>query len=339
MHRRADPRATPCDHVDLIDDSLPIPSLMWHYFALSAPLFAVVAIGYLLGTWRRWHRSWTEWASRIVFAVIMPAMLFGLMSDLSALPPVDARLLGAFFGGCLLVFGLGRAVGAQLFGMDGVSQSVFALGGIFSNNLLLGLPIAKLTLGEAAVPSVALVLVFNSLILWTLVSVSIEWARHGSLSPAGLGKTSLGVLRNPIVASILVGAAFGLSGLHLPSVVRIGLDHLGTLAAPTALLVLGMGLAEYEIRSGWRESAAICVLKLIVQPIAVGILGLLIGVPAMELKVIVLLASMAVGANVYLVATQFQTLQGTIASSLVLSTALAAITTPLLLSAVNFMAG
>ena len=68
---------------------------------------------------------------------------------------------------------------------------------------------------------------------------------------------------------------------------------------------------------------------------AVGLLGLMIGIPAMELRVIVLLASMAVGANVYLVASQFQTLQGTIASSLVLSTALAAITTPLLLAAVN----
>ena len=51
----------------------------------------------------------------------------------------------------------------------------------------------------------------------------------------------------------------------------------------------------------------------------------------------ILLASMAVGANVYLVASQFRTLQGTIASSLVLSTALAALTTPLLLAAVNLV--
>jgi malonate transporter and related proteins len=312
---------------------------VWHYFILSAPLFAVVAVGYLIGSWRHWQRTWTEWGSRIVFALIMPAMLFGLMSDLSALPPVDARLLIAFFGGCFLVFGVGRLVGAHAFAMDGVSQSVFALGGIFSNNLLLGLPIAKMTLGEVAVPSVALVLVFNSLTLWTLVSVSIEWARHGSFTPAGFGKTALSVLRNPIVASILVGTALGLSGLHLPAPVRVTLDHIGSLAAPAALLVLGMGLAEYEIRRGWRESAAICALKLLIQPMVVGTLGFAIGLPPMELKVIVLLASMAVGANVYLVATQFQTLQGTIASSLVLSTALAAITTPLLLAAVNLVVG
>lgn len=311
----------------------------WHYFLLSAPLFVVVLIGYVIGLWRRWRREWTSLGSRIVFALLLPALLFSMLSDLSSLPPVDARLLLAFFGGCFLVFLLGRWLGVRLFGLDGVAQSVFALGGIFSNNVLLGLPIARLTLGEAAVPSVALVLVFNSLTLWTLVTVSVEWARHGSFTVSGFGRTALSVLTNPIVAAIIAGTALGLSGLQLPPMVRTALEYAGSLAAPAALLVLGMGLAVYEIRRDWRRSAVLCTLKLLVQPLVVWLLGALIGLPAMELKVVVLLASMAVGANVYLMAVQFERLQGTIASSLVLSTALAALTTPVLLAAMNLMAG
>lgn len=311
----------------------------WHYFLLSAPLFVVVLIGYVIGLWRRWRREWTSLGSRIVFALLLPALLFSMLSDLSSLPPVDARLLLAFFGGCFLVFLLGRWLGVRLFGLDGVAQSVFALGGIFSNNVLLGLPIARLTLGEAAVRSVALVLVFNSLTLWTLVTVSVEWARHGSFTVSGFGRTALSVLTNPIVAAIIAGTALGLSGLQLPPMVRTALEYAGSLAAPAALLVLGMGLAVYEIRRDWRRSAVLCTLKLLVQPLVVWLLGALIGLPAMELKVVVLLASMAVGANVYLMAVQFERLQGTIASSLVLSTALAALTTPVLLAAMNLMAG
>lgn len=98
-----------------------------------------------------------------MFTVALPALMFRLMCGLSKLPPVDARLLIAFFGGCLIVFVIGRLVGWKLFGLDGVSQSVFALGGVFSNNLMLGLPLAKIVLGDASVPSVAMVLVFNSL--------------------------------------------------------------------------------------------------------------------------------------------------------------------------------
>jgi malonate transporter len=310
-------------------------SAAWQYFFLSAPLFSIVLVGYLIGVWRHWRRDWTAIASKLVFAVVMPAMLFGIMSDMSSLPPVDTRLLIAFFGSCFIVFVIGRLVAARLFRLDGVSQSVFALGGVFSNNLLLGLPIAKQTLGEQALPSVALVLVFNSLTLWTLVSVSVEWARHGSFTISGFGKTALSVITNPIVASIIGGTLFGLSGLQLPGAIEIVLGGIGTLAAPTALLVLGMGLAEYGVRRGWQQSVAISALKLVVQPLVAWALGAALGLPPMELQVVVLLASMAVGANVYLMAAQFQTLQGTIASSLVLSTALAAMTTPVLLAALN----
>ena len=49
-------------------------------------------------------------------------------------------------------------------------------------------------------------------------------------------------------------------------------------------------------------------------------------------QVVVLLASIATGANVYLMSRQFKTLEGPVASSLVLSTGLAALTTPLVLT-------
>ena len=67
----------------------------------------------------------------------------------------------AFFGSCLIVFVIGRVIAWKFFALDGVGQSVFALGGVFSNNVMLGLPLAKVALGDAALPSVALVLVFN----------------------------------------------------------------------------------------------------------------------------------------------------------------------------------
>jgi malonate transporter len=304
------------------------------YFLLSAPLFAIVMAGYLFARWRRWKKQWTEWASKFVFNVALPAMLFHLMSDLSSLPPVNANLLVAFFGGCFIVFGVGRIVAARMFKLDGVSQSIFAMGGVFSNNVLLGLPLARLTLGEEAVPSVALVLVFNAVTLWTLVSISVEWAKHGSFTVHGFGKMAWGVISSPLVAAIVGGTLFGLSGLTMPGPIDQVLEWISHLAAPGALLVLGMGLVQYGIRQGWQQSVAISTIKLIVCPLTVWALAALLNLPPLETQAIVLLASISVGANVYLMSIQFQTMQGPIASSLVLSTALAAFTTPLLLAVV-----
>lgn len=303
-----------------------------HHVAIAAPLFSLVFVGYALMRFSGWPATMSESLSRFVFSVALPAMLFRLMSDFSKLPPVDARLLIAFFGGCLIVFLIGRLVAWKLFQLDGVSQSVFALGGIFSNNVLLGLPLAKVALGDAAVPSVALVLVFNALILWTLVTVSVEWARHGTFSVKGFAKTLRGVVSNPIVAGILSGAAFGFTNLPLPDFLGTPLGLVGQSAAPLALISLGMGLAEYGVRDGWRISVAISAIKLCIQPLVVWGLARLLGLPMMETRVVVLLSSIAVGANVYLMSRQFRVLEGPVASSLVLSTALAALTTPLALT-------
>ena len=194
-------------------------SAFLHQLSLAAPFFGLVFVGYALMRFSGWPAAMSDNLSRFVFSVAMPAMLFRMMSDLSRLPPVDARLLIAFFGSCLIVFVIGRVLAWKFFRLDGSAQSIFALGGIFSNNVLLGIPLAKAALGEAALPSVALVLVFNSLILWTLVTVSIEWARHGSFSAKGFAKTVRGVATNPIVASIVGGSLFGLSGLPVPALI------------------------------------------------------------------------------------------------------------------------
>jgi len=271
--------------------------------------------------------------SKLVMSVILPGLLFHTMSDLHSLPPVNARLLIAFFGGCLIVFVLGRVIAARMFKLDGTAQSVFATGGVFSNNVLLGLPLAKSALAIESVPSVALVVVFNALTLWTLVSISIEWARHGSFTPRGLAVMMVRVVTTPLVAAILAGTFMSFAGIVIPLPIERVLDVVSAVAAPSALLVLGMGLAHYSVRAAWEQSVAISTLKLVVCPLVVWALAIALDLPPIESKSVVLLASISIGANVYVMSMQFDTMQGPIASSMVLSTFFAAFTTPLLLAA------
>lgn len=306
-------------------------SQLAHYIVLCAPMFLLAALGYGIMAWlhpKRLH----DGLSRFVFAVALPALLFHLMSDLSRLPPVDLRVLAAYFGSCVLVFVIGRIIADKVFGLDAVSQSMFALAGIFSNNVLLGIPLTRATLGEAAMPTVALVLVFNALTLWTLVTISVEWARHGAFSVRGVGAALKGVALNPLILAIVAGTIFGLTGWRLPALVAQPLGWVGELAAPLALVTLGMGLAEHGIRAHWKLSSAMTAVKLLVQPLTVWALAWLLGLGHLEKRAVVLLASLAAGANVYLMSRQFNALEGPVAATLVMSTALAALSTPVLLA-------
>ena len=305
-------------------------------FELALPLYLLVLIGYLLARFGEWPPSVAEALSRFVFVVAIPAMLFGLTSNLARLPPIDVRVLVAYFGACLLVFGAGRVIAAKVFHEDGVGQSVFAMGAIYGNTVMLGLPIAKAAIGEAAVPSLALVLVTNTLVMWTLATTSVEWARGGQLSRLGLLKTLRSVLTNPIVASILIGTLWSATGLPLPWAIKGTMDLLGSAAVPLALVSVGFGLSSYRAREGMREALAITALKLIALPGAVWIIARLIGLPPLETQVVVLLSSISVGVNAYLMAREFRSLEGPVSTALLLSTVFSAITVPLVLLLTRF---
>lgn len=303
-----------------------------HLAALTAPLFLLIGAGYALARFGGWTGPVAEALSRFVFSVAVPALLFRLMSGFESLPAVDARLLVAYFGATLLVYAVAVGVGRVLFALDGAAASVFGTGSVFANTVLLGVPLVRVTLGETAIPAISLVIIFNALILWTLVTLSVEWARYRHASLAGFAATARGVIANPVVGSILAGTAFGYSGLALPGWAGSALAMLADAAVPMSLVALGMSLNEYGVREGWRTSLAMTAMKLALLPLAVYGAARLLGLPATETQAITVLAAMPVGANVFVMSRAFGALGAPVSSSIVLSTALCAISAPLVIA-------
>lgn len=316
-------------------ESLSFFAQLWNQILLSTPLIVLIALGFALGRFAGLPASVIEGLNRFCFSVALPCMLFKVMSNFYQSPPVDARLLIAYFGSCFIVWLTGRIVASTLFKMDAISASVFSLGGIFSNNVMLGIPVAIILLGQSSLSSVALVLVFNSLILWTLVTVSVEWAQNGNFSLHGISRTLLSVLRNPLIIGIFSGFVWSALRRPLPMIIDTPVSMLGQVSAPLTLVTLGMSLSQYQIRQGLKESAAICLLKLALMPAVIWGLAMLLNLPREESQVVVLLGSMAVGVNVYLMAQKFGVMQGTTAASMLISTLISTLSTPLLMLLMN----
>lgn len=306
--------------------------LFFERLAVSAPLFALTLVGALIARLLPWQRSWTSALNKFVFAVPLPVLLFRAVSRVGGETQADPRLLVAFFGSCFLVFGLGWVWARRALHLSGADSALFGIASVFSNNGLLGVPLVSALLGAQAMPAVAWIMTFNAVTLWTLVTVVVEASRHGAVDWASFWSTLRKVASSPIVVGVGGGVVVAVTSVRVPEPLGTGLDQLSASAGPLALIALGLDVAHYDIRRGLVPGLWICALKLLVQPVVAFGLCKLCGLGLLESQVVVLMTSLSVGVNVHLMAQHFDAQQAAVASALVLSTLLGAVTTPLVLS-------
>lgn len=233
-------------------------NVFFHHLSLCAPLFLMVFLGWALVKVGMFSRSVTKALSQFVFKLLMPVMLFHLMSDDSNRPPVDWKVLIAFFGSCVVVYIIGNFLGGKLFKQDSTGRVITGMGGIFGNNVQLGVPIVQTSLGTAAMPTISLLIIFNVLLLWTSATACVEFGRTGGKIDWKKFLIALkNIFKNPIVLGILIGTGWSLTGLQLPEVIDKSAALVATATTPCALIVVGMGLAEHSFTAALPKASVI----------------------------------------------------------------------------------
>ncbi len=136
---------------------------------------------------------------------------------------------------------------------------------------------------------------------------------------------------------ILLGFLSSWTDIGLPGPFEKSLSLLSASATPVALFSVGTGLSRYKLSSHIRLTGASIVLKLFIQPTTVFFLCLLFGITGIERQAACLLASLPVGVNVYIMAQEFEVIEGPVANALLLTTCLSMLTVPLMTSLFNFL--
>ena len=159
-----------------------------------------------------------------------------------------------------------------------------------------------------------------------------------SIGVRTIAKTVRILERNhPVIIGILLGLLSSWADIGLPEPFEKSLTLLSASATPVALFSVGTGLSRYKLSSHVRLTGASIFLKLFIQPATVFILCFLFGITGIERQAACLLASLPVGVNVYIMAQEFEVIEGPVANALLLTTCLSMLTVPLMTSLFNFL--
>lgn len=304
-------------------------------FASLIPVVLFIAIGFLSGN-RGWIRAGSvKDLSNLVFMVLTPALLFRTMGSVH-LGDVDFAPIAAYFAAAGLVFG-GTML---LLGFTSLAAAR-ALANMFSNTVMIGVPLVGLVFGEAGLVTLFTLISLHALILLTAATVVFELAaaRERAGTPEHEGRsmlrTVLMAVRNgivhPIPMPIIAGLLYAQTGLPIPLVIDKPLELLGQALGPLALLLVGVTLAFTTVGTHFRAALRIALVKCLVHPVAMAAVGWAMGLKGMPLAVMVVAASLPVGANVFLFSQRYEVAQDEVTASVAVSTALALITMPVVI--------
>ncbi|MEO1000372.1 MAG: AEC family transporter, partial [Pseudomonadota bacterium] len=114
------------------------------------PVFLVIGAGYVLTRAGAFPISVSDELMRFTQGFAIPAMLFQAIAGLDLGQTFDGGLLASFYAGAIISFTLG-ILGARVIFRRRPGESVaIGFGALFSNTVLLGLPITARAYGEDA---------------------------------------------------------------------------------------------------------------------------------------------------------------------------------------------
>ena len=180
-----------------------------------------------------------------------------------------------------------------------------AMSSSFGNVVMLGIPLALGTFGDAAAAPMAVLVSLHTPLLFataTLHQLVVDEQRRGSIATL-VQDLVLELVRNPIILGILAGTAWRLTGLGLHPVIDRVLVILAQSSVATSLVGLGLSLVGFQIKGQVPTLGMILCLKLVLMPITAWLLAVQVfALPPVAAGVIILFAAMPTGANAYIFA-------------------------------------
>lgn len=290
------------------------------------PVFLVIGFGYGAARFGLFSDSAVDGLMRFAQNFAVPCLLFRSIATLDLSGAYDTGLLVSFYTGAFSGFALCFVGARYVFGRPLTDSVAIGFAGLFSNSLLLGLPITERAYGVEALQGNFAIISIHSPLLYSFGIGLMEWARTRGqgLSTAALTRQiGQAVFTQPLVIGITLGFIVNLSGVPLPTAFWSGVDLMTRAAIPAALFGLGGVLLRYKPEGDKATIAMVCFGSLIVHPGVTWLMATQVfALDTAALRSAVMTASMAPGVNAYLFAHMYGVGKRVNASAVLIATAL-----------------
>lgn len=301
---------------------------MLDIFLIVLPVFLILCAGYLSARFGYLPVGIADALNAFAVKLAVPVLLFRALYRLDLSQSFHVPMLVSFYAGAFACFVVAILLARALWQRPPGEAVAVGFTAMFSNSLMLGVPIVERAFGEAALTPAFGIVALHSPLIYIVGMITMELSRRDGRP---LGQSLLGALKsilaNTLVIGILAGAAANLSGIAIPEPVMAAVNMLAAAAIPTALVGIGATLTRYRMKAELSESLMVSALSLFLHPaVALVLSHWVFDLPMEYVSVAVIVASMPPGMNVYIFATLYNRAVALAASTVLIATTLSVVT-------------
>lgn len=278
-------------------------------FSINAilPVFIMVVLGWVLKNKKFLPESFFSQADKFVFKVALPCNLFikvlaGDVAELKKLFP----LMGFILVGISAFFVLACAIVPFVI-KDNGKRGAFIQGIYRGNFAILGLPIASNLFPENDIGATTVAVVMPVAIVAVNVFAVVILTVY---APSDIKKTPmqtaanicLSIIKNPLIISCLLGLAFMVLGIELPSFAHNSIDKLSDTVFALALMSLGAEFSFGALKGRLGTSLVGAIVKTVVLPSLAVLVAVAMGFRNVELGVILIFFGAPTAVSSYIMA-------------------------------------
>jgi hypothetical protein len=306
---------------------------------LALPFFALILLGVIAA--RHWHVGEHGLAGLNIFLVYfaLPSLIFLVVSAAPFEQLVNWPFITATSAVTVASFAAIVSVSRALLRTNLRTATLQGTAGSYGNVGYMGLPLSVAFFGpEAAVPA-ALIFCFDCAIQFVMTAFLATLA-HEENEEAHGAEVAWRILKqvstHPFILATVVGVIGSALEFRPPGALGTILTMLMNAAGPTALFALGVTVGMRRFSGVGPDLVLVTGMKVFVQPVlAFLVVGMVPGTPPLWLHVAVMMAALPTASNAFILASQYRSYVEGASTAVIVTTALSALTVPLIVYAVR----
>ena len=246
---------------------------MYSIFLGLTPFIFITLFGFVFGKLKIFDLGHAKVLNLFLFYVAVPALIIKFVAQ-SEIGQVDLKQIVSYF---LMQGSLGFItflLTSKFFKRTIPESIIWALMVALSNHVTLLLPITKIYFGTEVITQVTSIILMDGVILLSVIAFFLELTTKKNIRLTTFIKN---IVLNPMIFSILIGLLLFVFKINIyDTTIDYVLSVLAACVSPIGLFAIGITLSFYTHKVINKLTTSISILKLVVSPIILLIIGFII---------------------------------------------------------------